>query len=112
MQILTDTQGVNFDAYLRRVVEIVRQNWYAVMPETVYLGTQGVVVLQFQISSNGSVPRPPWIQQVALSGTASLDQAASAAISASNPFPPLPSEFHGPFIALRFYFYYNLTPPN
>ncbi|HXE30815.1 MAG TPA: energy transducer TonB [Terriglobales bacterium] len=109
VQILTDTQGVDFDPYLRRVVEIVRRNWYAVMPETVYLGTQGKVVVIFNINANGSVPA---IHPVGLSGTASLDQAAEASISASNPFPPLPSEFHGPFITLQFSFYYNLTPPN
>ena len=109
VQILTDTQGVNFDPYLRRVVEIVRRNWYAVMPETVYLGTQGKVVVIFNINSNGSVPG---IHPVGLSGTPSLDQAAEASISASNPFPPLPAQFHGPFITLQFSFFYNLTPPN
>ncbi|HUX67071.1 MAG TPA: energy transducer TonB [Terriglobales bacterium] len=109
VQILTDTQGVNFDPYLRRVIDIVRQNWYAVMPETVYLGTQGKVVVVFNINSNGSVPG---IHPLRLSGTASLDQAAEASISASNPFPPLPSQFHGPFITLEFSFYYNLTPRN
>ncbi|MGH9415768.1 MAG: energy transducer TonB [Terriglobales bacterium] len=109
VQILTDTQGVDFDPYLRRIVEIVRRNWYAVMPETVYLGTQGRVVIIFNINSNGTVPG---IHPVGLSGTASLDQAAEASISASNPFPPLPSQFHGPFITLQFSFYYNLTPPN
>lgn len=109
VQILTDTQGVNFDSYLRRIVEIVRRNWYAVMPETVYLGTKGKVVVIFNIESNGSVPG---VHPIALSGTQSLDQAAVASISASNPFPPLPSEFHGPFITLQFSFYYNLTPEN
>ncbi len=91
------------------MIDIVRQNWYAVMPETVYLGTQGKVVVVFNINSNGSVPG---IHPLRLSGTASLDQAAEASISASNPFPPLPSQFHGPFITLEFSFYYNLTPRN
>jgi TonB family protein len=107
VQILTDTQGVDFDPYLRRVIEIVRRNWYAVMPETVYLGTQGKVIIVFNINTDGSVPG---IHMVGLSGTASLDQAAAASISASNPFPPLPSQFHGPFITLQFGFYYNLSP--
>lgn len=109
VQILTDTQGVDFDPYLRRVVEIVRRNWYAVMPETVYLGTKGRVVLVFNINANGTVPG---LKVVSLSGTNSLDQAAEASISASNPFPPLPSQFHGPFITLQFSFYYNLSPPS
>src|SRR6185437_12784278 len=109
VQILTDTQGVDFDSYLRRVVEIVRRNWYAVMPETVYLGTQGKVVVVFNINANGTVPG---LRPVSLSGTASLDEAAEASIKASNPFPPLPAQFHGPFITLQFSFYYNLEPPN
>ncbi|MGH9466300.1 MAG: energy transducer TonB [Terriglobales bacterium] len=109
VQILTDTEGVNFDSYLRQVLEIVRRNWYAVMPETVYLGTKGRVVVVFNINASGTVPG---IKPVSLSGTASLDQAAEASISASNPFPPLPSAFHGPSITLQFSFYYNLTPPS
>ena len=28
-------------------------------------------------------------------------------ITASNPFPPLPGEFQGKYLALRFHFYYN-----
>jgi hypothetical protein len=31
-----------------------------------------------------------------------------SSIHASNPFEPLPSEFHGPYIRLRIVFLYNL----
>jgi hypothetical protein len=41
------------------------------------------------------------------SGDVSLDRAAWGGITASNPFAPLPGEFHGPYLALRFHFYYN-----
>src|ERR1700730_13491757 len=34
------------------------------------------------------------------------DRPAWGSITASNPFPPLPSEFTGPYLALRFRFYY------
>jgi outer membrane biosynthesis protein TonB len=111
VEILTDTQGVDFSSYLQRVIEIVRRNWYAVMPEAVYLGAQGRVVVVFNIASNGSIPQPPGVRPTSLSGQAALDQAAQASISASNPFPPLPPAFHGPVITLQFSFYYNLTPP-
>ena len=43
------------------------------------------------------------------SGDVSLDRAAWTGITASVPFAPLPNEFHGPFLALRFNFYYNLA---
>ena len=36
-----------------------------------------------------------------------LDRAAYGGITASNPFPPLPSEFTGQYLGLRFTFYYN-----
>jgi TonB family protein len=41
------------------------------------------------------------------SGYVSLDRAAWGGITASSPFPPLPNEFKGPYLALRFHFYYN-----
>jgi len=36
-----------------------------------------------------------------------LDRAAYGGITASNPFPPLPSEFRGSYLELRFNFFYN-----
>ena len=42
------------------------------------------------------------------SGADALDRAAIAAISASNPFPPLPAEFKGDRVVLQFNFAYNM----
>jgi outer membrane biosynthesis protein TonB len=42
------------------------------------------------------------------SGAKALDQSAVAAISASNPLPPLPAEFKGDRIVLRMTFMYNM----
>jgi hypothetical protein len=44
---------------------------------------------------------------VATSGETALDRAAWGSITAANPFPGLPEEFKGPFLALRLRFYYN-----
>ncbi len=41
------------------------------------------------------------------SGDVSLDRAAWGGITKSNPFQPLPREFKGPYLRLRFRFYYN-----
>jgi hypothetical protein len=46
----------------------------------------------------------------ASSGDVDLDRAALGGISASDPFTPLPSDFNGPYLALRFKFCYNLDP--
>ena len=44
---------------------------------------------------------------VASSGDVALDRPAWGSITASNPFPPLPTDFTGPYLALRFRYYYN-----
>jgi hypothetical protein len=44
---------------------------------------------------------------IATSGDTALDRAAWGGITASDPFPPLPTEFGGQYLALRFRFYYN-----
>jgi TonB family protein len=108
-QILTDTQGVDFQAYLDRVVESVKRNWYSIMPESVYMGERGVVVLEFKIMRDGSVPgEDPEMRSS--SQKEPLDRAASSAIRASSPFEPLPPAFSGPYILLRFGFFYNISP--
>ena len=111
IEMLTDTQGVDFNDYLRRIYYIVKNNWYAVMPPSVSLGDQGVVSLQFRIMRDGSVPDGMPVQ-VFGSGKEPLDRAAYSSIRASNPFPPLPGQFTGPYIELRYTYYYNLAPPN
>jgi outer membrane biosynthesis protein TonB len=98
---------VDFTHYLQRVLASVRRNWYAVIPESAYLGERGKVVLQFRIMKNGSVPTGEPVL-VRTSGKTPLDFAAMSSIRASNPFEPLPAAFSGPFIELRFIFLYNL----
>jgi TonB family protein len=107
---LTDTQGVDFNDYLRRVYITVKQNWFSVMPASVQLGDQGVVSLQFKIMRDGSVPDGD-PQRVFGSGKEPLDRAAVSSIRASNPFPQLPNAFKGPYIELRFTYYYNMPIP-
>jgi TonB family protein len=106
LEMLTPTEGVDFNGYLARVVASVKQNWYSIMPESVYLGDKGRVVLQFRILRDGGVPgEEPAL--MSSSGKDPLDRAASSAIRASSPFEPLPSQFSGPYIELRFIFLYN-----
>jgi len=102
-EILSDTQGVDFGPYLQRILQDVRENWYHLIPESVEM-KKGKLAIEFAIMKNGQVQG---LQIVAPSGDVALDRPAYGAITASNPFPPLPSEFTGPYLALRFRFYYN-----
>jgi TonB family protein len=104
--VLSDTMGVDFGPYLARVLEVVRMNWYNIIPESARapLMKKGKVSIEFAILKDGQVRGMRLVQA---SGDISLDRAAIGGISASNPFPPLPNEFGGQYLALRFYFLYN-----
>jgi TonB family protein len=106
MEVLSDTMGVDFGPYLSRVLHDVKQNWYALIPEVARspLMKKGKVSIEFAITKDGKVAG---MRLVGASGDTSLDRAAWGGISASNPFPPLPYEFRGDYLALRFHFFYN-----
>lgn len=104
-EILSDTMGVDFGPYLEIVKRQVKKNWYSLIPESV-LFKKGEVSIQFSILKDGQVAG---MHYVTGSGDVSLDRAAYGGISASTPFPPLPSEFTGPNLTLRFDFFYNLN---
>jgi TonB family protein len=105
LELLSDPHGVDFRPYLMQVLAAVRRNWMAVYPESARLGRRGRVGIQFSISRIGSVPK---LVITSPSGTEALDRAAVAGISASNPFPPLPSEYKSDRIVLQFNFAYNM----
>lgn len=102
-EILSDTQGVDFGPYLQRILQDVKDNWYRIIPESAEM-KKGKLAIEFAITKDGKVAD---MRLVATSGDTALDRAAWGGITASNPFPPLPSGFTGPYLALRFRFYYN-----
>ena len=106
LEVLSDTQGVDFGPYLSRVLDAVRRNWYILIPEEARapLMKRGKLAIEFVILPDGKIAG---MKLVAPSGDVALDRAAWGGITGSNPFAPLPNEFHGPYLALRFRFYYN-----
>jgi TonB family protein len=104
LELLSDPQGADFRPYLIKVLSAVRRNWFAVIPESARMGRRGRVLIQFAISRDGRVPK---LVIATPSGAEPLDRAAVAGISASNPFPPLPTEFRGDQIRLQLSFVYN-----
>jgi TonB family protein len=113
LEVLTDTQGVDFGPYLSDVLQLVRRNWYNLMPEEVRppeLKT-GKVSIEFAILKEGKIAG---MRIVEPTGDVALDRAAWGGIVASVPFDPLPAQFHGPYLLLRIHFSYNppKTTPN
>jgi TonB family protein len=105
LQLLSDPLGVDFRPYLMRILATVKQHWLAVIPESVKLGRRGKVSIQFSIARDGHVPK---LVIATASGADALDRAAVAGISASVPFPPLPTEYKGELVKLQFNFAYNM----
>jgi len=108
LEILTDTQGVDFGPYLSKVLKAVRMNWYSLIPEHARPPElkQGQVSIEFVILQDGHVAGMKIAQS---SGDVPMDRAAWGGITASQPFAPLPEAFPGKYLGLRFHFYYN--PP-
>jgi TonB family protein len=105
VELLSDPMGVDFWPYLVKVLASVRRNWFAIIPESARFGRQGRTVIQFAIGRDGAVPK---LVIAGPSGTDAFDRAGVAGISASNPFPPLPTEFKGNQIRLQLVFKYNV----
>jgi outer membrane biosynthesis protein TonB len=107
-EILSDTMGVDFAPYLSRIQHDINRNWQTIIPEAAMppLMKRGKVIIEFAITKDGKIAGMR-LANGGQSGDVSLDRAAWGGITASNPFPPLPSDFHGDYIAIRCYFYYN-----
>lgn len=106
IQLLSNPLGVDFRPYLTQILAAVRRNWMNILPESVTkMGRRGKVAIQFSIARDGRVPK---LVIAVTSGADPLDRAAVAGISASVPFPPLPTEFKGDRIVLQFNFAYNM----
>ena len=107
-ELTSDTMGVDFGPYMQRVLHDVKRNWYAVIPESAMppILKKGKVSIEFVILKNGQIAGMRYVPDGS-SGDVALDRAAYGGITSSNPFPPLPKEFSGQYLGLRFTFYYN-----
>ena len=111
VEVLSDTQGVDFRAWLQRWKHETENTWYPLMPDEVYppIGKSGQVVIRFKVLPNGRLMEPDGVILEGRSGDTALDRAAWGALTGSN-YPPLPKDFHGKYLELRVYFLYNMEP--
>lgn len=65
---------------------------------------KGKLAIEFAIRKDGKLAE---MCLVDTSGDVALDRSAWEGITASNPFQPLLGEFTGPYLAMRFRFFYN-----
>ena len=106
MEIMSDTLGVDFGPYMKRLHFTVQNHWDPLIPESAMppVMKKGVVVIEFSITKDGKVDG---MKLIASSGDISLDRAAWGAITDAIPLPNLPTQFSGPYLTIRARFYYN-----
>jgi hypothetical protein len=112
VQILSDQQGVDFSSWLLRWHRETERTWDPLIPDEVNppILKRGVVIIRFRVLPNGRLVEPNGVFLEGRSGDTALDRAAWGALTGSN-YPPLPREFHGPYLELRAIFMYNTEPP-
>jgi TonB family protein len=110
VEVLSDTQGVDFGPYIRRILSDIKRNWLPLIPEEARppLNKQGETLIRFTILSDGR------IAAMNLDGSSqdtAIDRACWGAITGVGQFPPLPANFKGPNLELRVDFLTNKPLP-
>ena len=110
VQVLSDTQGVDFNSWLLRWHRETERTWDPLIPDEVNppIYKKGAVVIRFKVLPSGRIMEGSMALE-GRSGDTGLDRAAWGALTGSN-YPPLPREFHGPYLELRAVFLYNMEP--
>ena len=105
-RILSDTQGVNFDPWLQKLIRETHRTWDPLVPDEVLppINKRGQVAIVFTVLPNGRLV-PKSMTLVGRSGDVALDRAAWGAIESAD-YPQLPREFTGPNLQIEFVFDY------
>jgi len=111
LEVLSDTQGVDFTSWLMRWHWETERTWDPLIPDEVNapIYKSGMVAIRFKVLPNGRLMDGSLVLE-GRSGDVALDRAAWGALTGSN-YPPLPRDFHGPYLELRAWFLYNMEPP-
>lgn len=109
-EVLSDTQGVDFGPYLRRILADIKRNWDPLIPNEAEapLFKQGETFIRFTINPDGS------IGAMHLDGSThddAINRSCWGSITSEGQFPPLPAQFKGPNLELRIHYLVNRTPP-
>jgi outer membrane biosynthesis protein TonB len=109
-EVLSDTMGVDFGPYIRRILGDIKRNWIPLIPEEARppLNKQGETLIRFTILPDGR------IAAMNLDGSSqdvAIDRACWGGITGVGQFPPLPANFKGQNLELRVEFFTNKMPP-
>jgi len=105
LEILSDTQGVDFKPYLKDAMGQIYKQWLTLMPEAAKKKEEkGATLIRVTINPDGTIAA---MHLDGSSKDAALDRTAWGAITGVGNFPALPSTFHGPNLVVRIHFLVN-----
>jgi hypothetical protein len=109
VDILSDTEGVDFNPYLQKIMREIYETWLPLIPEEARppLNKQGETQIRFIILPDGR------IGGMALEGSThddAINKSCWGSITGVGQFPPLPNQFHGPKLELRVHYLVNKEP--
>ena len=111
IEVLSDTENVDFNPYLKHLLAMIKASWYPLIPEECYppLSKEGTTLIRFTIMPDGRLKIGGMFLDDSTHDRA-IDKAAWGSITAIGQFPPLPTEFHGPELTLRIQFIISRNP--
>ncbi len=109
LQILSPSEGADFEPYARNVLFWIRRKWTENLPSEALSGEKAEVVILVTIHKDGTIADPEPAIEIS-SKTKDLDDAALHAVRGAAPFKHLPRGFSGTEMKFRIYFLYNLPP--
>ena len=100
-EILSDTMGVDFGPYLRRLHNIIQPSWEQLIPQECYspINKDGNTVIRLTILPDGNIGD---IHLEDSTHDRAIDKAAWGSIIGQGQLPPLPASFKGQNLQLRF----------
>jgi hypothetical protein len=107
VEVLSDMQGVDFSEYLKRMHRDVLRNWLPLLPEETEppISKKGQTIIVVTILPDGTIGD---MKPDGSTHDESIDRAAWGSITSEGKFQPLPSQFHGPNLVLRFTYDVNV----
>jgi TonB family protein len=99
-EILSDTLGVDFGPYIKRLLRILYESWLPLIPEETRppLNKEGQTLIRFTINKDGTVSAMHLDDST---HDQAIDRAAWGSITGVGQMPPLPRNFTGPNLELR-----------
>ena len=103
-EILSDTRGVDFSEYIKKLLRMLYAAWVPLIPEECSppISKEGKTLVRFTIAKNGILIQPMTLD--GRSGDVAIDKAAWGSIVSIGQFPPLPPEYTGDNLQLRIQF--------